>query len=64
MIGVNIGDNGDAGKQVQERPVRLISLKDHVLALPYTRIGGKVQYLTADNRCWIDASVIQHIGEH
>ena len=55
VLGVHGGDDGDRGRELQERAVGLVGLGDEELALTEPRVGAEPVHAAADDHGGIEA---------
>ncbi len=64
MLPLDVGDDGERGVEVGERPAVLVGLQDEHPPGPDQRVTAELRHLGADHRGRIDARGVQHQGEH
>ena len=63
VLGVDVGDDGDGGREVQERAVGLVGLGDQQVAGAARGVGAERVELAADDDGGIEAGLAQHRGD-
>ena len=63
VVGVNVGDHGHHGQQVEERGIGLVGLDHDVLALAQPRVGTGAVQAPADDEGRVQPRLGQHAGD-
>ena len=64
VLVVDVRNHGDRRRQLQKRPVALVSLDDHVVAAAEPRVAAERAQPAADDRGRIEPGTLEHQRDH
>ena len=64
VLGVDVGQDGDEGGEVEERPVALVGLGDEEIAGPEAGVGPEGVQPAADDDRRIEPGLVEEDGDH
>ena len=64
MLAVNVGDDGEDGRELEERAVAFVGLGDQVLRFAEAGVGAHGIHASADHDGGIEAAGGKHGGDH
>jgi len=64
MFPVDVGDDRDRRRELQERPIALVGFRHHVLSLAQSRVAAERAEPAADDRGGIESRALEHQRDH